>query len=180
MKISIRIFPPRNPRCLGSAAGPRDLFASNVHPGSRTVACCGIPSRCSLGSPPSSAAPDGLRAGGEDAAGFSLSTCFLLSSFILGDKIPSHTWYFAKSTYFACLQKLESIFCYSLIRLQIHFYFQFFLSHRFCRGSPPLFFCTKRKNLQSCLLWIQDCGWDAFLLFRTTVSAGQSSWKLSN
>lgn len=80
MKISIRIFPPRNPRCLGSAAGPRDLFASNVHPGSRTVACCGIPSRCSLGSPLSSAAPDGLRAGSEDAAGFSLSTCFLLSS----------------------------------------------------------------------------------------------------
>lgn len=87
MKISIRTFPLRNPRCLGSAAGPRDLFASHVHPGSRMVACCGIPGRCFLGPPPSSAAPDGLRAGGEDAAGFSLLTCFVLSSFILGDKI---------------------------------------------------------------------------------------------
>lgn len=88
---------------------------------------------------PSSAAPDGLRAGGEDAAGFSLTTCFVLSSFILGDRF-SHAWYFAKSTYFACLKKLESIFCYPLIRPQIHFYFQFFLSHRFCRGSPFFFF----------------------------------------
>ena len=82
MKISIRTFPLRNPRCLDSAAGPHDLFASNVRPGSRTVACCGIPSRCSLGSPPSSAAPDGLRAGGEDAAGFpsQLAFFYLLSS----------------------------------------------------------------------------------------------------
>ena len=107
-----------------------------------------------------------------------LALFYLLSSWEIRF---SPAWYFAKSTYFACLKKLESIFCYPLIRLQIHFYFQFFLSHRFCRGSPFFFFsCTERKNLQSCLLWIQDCGWDAFLLFRTTVSAGQSSWKLSN
>lgn len=104
-----------------------------------------------------------LGTGGEDVAvPPHPQLVFLLSSFILWDIIPCHIWFFPNFTYFTCFKKLESVFCFPLVRLWTHFYFQFFLL-RFCRGRALniyiFFSCTKRRSMQGCPmfagLWLQ-------------------------